>query len=196
MKAKDIFLAAGISILAMAFTTIKTSEYKVDSAQSKVIWVGKKVTGEHTGNITISDGTIVTDGKKVTGGTFNIDMTSITCTDLKDGMDQKLVGHLKSDDFFSVEKHPRSTLVIKSATQEGNEKYNIKADLTIKGITNPIEFPAFIKVSKNLIAAKAEIIVDRTKYDIKYRSKNFAENIGDKAIDDNFIMNIDLVAKR
>lgn len=195
MKLKST-LIAGAAILAMAFTTAKTVEYKLDNSKSKVTWIGKKVTGEHTGNINVSDGTLITDGTNVTGGTFNIDMTSITCTDLKDGMDQKLVGHLKSDDFFSVDKHPKSTLVIKSVSAAGNDKYNIKGDLTIKGITHPIEFPAFIKVSKKLIAAKAEITVDRTKYDIKYRSKNFVENIGDKAIDDNFILNVDLVAKK
>lgn len=180
----------------MAFTTAKTVEYKLDNTKSKVTWIGKKVTGEHTGHINVSEGTIVTEGNNIIGGIFHIDMTSITCTDLKDGMDKKLVGHLKSDDFFSVDKHPKATLVVKSATAAGNDKYNIKGDLTIKGITQPIEFPAFIKISKKLIAAKAEITVDRTKYDIKYRSKNFIEDIGDKAIDNNFILNVDLVAKK
>jgi polyisoprenoid-binding protein YceI len=196
MKVKSVFMLSVIAILAMAFTTIKKSEYKVDSTQSKVTWTGKKVTGEHTGNIRISDGTIITDGKKITGGSFNIDMTTITCTDLKDGMDKKLVGHLNSDDFFAVDKHPKAALVIKSAEAQGKDKFLIKGDLTIKGTTHPVEFPAFVKMSKSLVAAKAEIIVDRTKYDIKYRSKNFVENIGDKAIDDNFIMNVDLVAKK
>jgi polyisoprenoid-binding protein YceI len=84
------------------------------------------------------------DGKKVVGGTFTIDMTSITNQDIEDETyKQKLLGHLKSDDFFSTDKHPRATLLITKLTPTGQNTYQVKGNLTIKGITKTIEFPAY-----------------------------------------------------
>lgn len=170
--------------------------YTVDSQSSKLVWTGKKVTGEHTGNISLSTGSLVTANKKLKSGTFEIDLTSLTVTDLTDkDYNAKLVGHLKADDFFSVEKFPKAKFVTTSVVPKGGENYEISGKLTIKGITNEVKFPATVKVEKNKTTAQAKILVDRTKYDIKFRSKNFFENLGDKAIDNDFELAVNLVAQ-
>lgn len=174
----------------------KESTYKVDAQQSKLVWAGKKVTGEHTGLAPISGGTVLlTDGGKLQGGSFDIDLKSLTVTDLTDAdSNAKLTGHLKSDDFFSVEKYPTARFVIKSAIPTGDGNYDVTGKLTIKGITNEVKFPAQVRTDSNKLTATAKVTVDRTKYDIRYRSKNFFENIGDKAIYDDFTLDVTLVA--
>jgi polyisoprenoid-binding protein YceI len=196
MKIKNLILAGTVAIASMSFTA-KTTDYTVDKQASKIGWVGRKVTGEHSGNINVTEGKISVDGKAIKGGKFIIDMNSMTNTDITDETyKQKLVGHLKSDDFFSTAKHPTATFVLKNATAKGENQYNLKGDLTIKGITKEVEFPATVNIAADKITAKAKILVDRTKYDIKYGSGSFFDNLGDKAIDDNFELNVDLVAKK
>ena len=176
-------------IAALISFTFKDSGYKIDSQKSKVTWVGKKVTGQHNGTISLADGNFTTKGKKITGGSFTIDMTTIKDAEAN----QRLEGHLKSDDFFSTEKFPKATFVTSSIEPKSGDEYVVKGNLTIKGITNAIEFPATIQITKDQLSAKAKILVDRTKFDIKFRSGNFFENLGDKAIEDNFELNVDLV---
>jgi polyisoprenoid-binding protein YceI len=169
--------------------------YKVDTQKSAIVWTGKKVTGAHTGNISLSKGTITADGKTIKGGTFEIDMNSITVTDLKDSTyNKKLVGHLKNDDFFGVEKHPKATFVITKVTPKTGNEYDVTGKLTIKGITHDVSFPATITTTANSLTAIAKIAVDRTKYDIKYGSGSFFDNLGDKAIDNDFTLDLNLVA--
>jgi len=193
MKIYKFILTVVIAASVMAFKG-KDGEYKVDAGKSKLTWVGKKVTGEHSGIINIAEGSLTTKSNKLTGGTFTIDMTSLKDTDITnpDGQ-QKLVGHLKSDDFFATDKHPKATFVITKITAGEKDQYTVKGNLTIKGITNEIEFPASVQIVNGQITAKAKILVDRTKFDIKFRSGNFFENLGDKAIDDNFELNVELV---
>jgi len=180
------------SITAVATLTsfiAKDPEYKVDTQKSKVTWVGKKVTGQHNGTINLAEGTFTTKGKKVTGGSFAIDMTTLKDVDAN----QRLENHLRSDDFFSTEKFPKATFVISKIESKGGDQYAVKGNLTIKGITNEIEFPATIQMANSQINASAKIVVDRTKFDIKFRSGNFFQNLGDKAIEDNFELNVELV---
>jgi polyisoprenoid-binding protein YceI len=182
-----VFLVAAIA--ALTSFTFKDPEYKIDSQKSKITWVGKKVTGQHAGTINLSEGSFTSKGKKITAGSFKIDMTS-----LKDeAANQRLEAHLKNDDFFATDKHPTATFVTSTIESTGGDQYKVKGNLTIKGITNEIEFPATIQITKDQVTAKAKILVDRTKFDIKFRSGNFFENLGDKAIEDNFELNVDLV---
>src|SRR5688572_10468855 len=112
MKIYKFILAVVVAASVMAFKG-KDGEYKVDAAKSKLTWVGKKVTGEHSGTINIAEGSLTTKSNKVTGGTFTIDMTSLKDTDITNPDGQaRLEGHLKSDDFFSTDKHPKATFVI------------------------------------------------------------------------------------
>lgn len=196
MKIRNTVLAVLALVAVFAFAG-KGVTYRVVKDQSKVTWTGSKVTGSHTGGISVAEGQLTSDGKNILGGIFEMDMTSINVTDITDAkMNGNLVGHLKSDDFFGSSKFPKSTLVIKKATPAGQGKYNITGDLTIKGITHPVQFPATIQHVKNQIKAQAAITVDRTKYDIKYGSGSFFDNLGDKAINNDFVLNVNLVAQR
>ncbi|MDB5262800.1 MAG: lipid-binding protein [Adhaeribacter sp.] len=177
--------------------------YKIDPAQSTLNWHGKKVTGEHNGTIKIASGELQADKNKVVGGNVVIDMNSIVNLDVTDKeYNQKLVGHLKSEDFFSAEKHPQSTFKINKITpikgaKTGQANHTVNGVLTIKGIAQPVSFPAVVNVQGNTITAKSDaVVLDRTKWDIRYGSKSFFENIGDKAINDDFTVQFNLVAKK
>jgi polyisoprenoid-binding protein YceI len=176
---KSIALAL-VVVLSTVSVTAQTK--KVDASASTVKWVGKKVTGQHEGTVNVKDGALVVAGKKLTGGTFTVDMTSLTSTDLSGEYLGKLNGHLKSEDFFGTEKFPTSTLVFKTIGAKAKDVYTVTADLTIKGKTNPVTFD--IAVIGNTASTKFK--VDRTKYDIKYGSGSFFDNLGDKAISDDF----------
>lgn len=183
-------LLAG-TILMMAFNPIKEDVYTVDVANSSIGWSAKKVGGGHTGTVKITEGSLVYNGKSLQKGLFVMDMSSITSDNAR------VTTHLKSPDFFSAEKNPSSKFEITKVTAAGKERVNITGNLTIKGITHPLTFPATVKQGKGVVVAVASgIRVDRTKYDIKFRSKTFFGDIGDKAIDDEFELNINLTAKK
>ncbi|WP_299759960.1 YceI family protein [uncultured Pontibacter sp.] len=180
----------------------KARAYKVDVAKSDLKWHAKKVTGEHMGNIALQSGEMQVNGNKVVGGTFVIDMNAITCTDIKDAeYNGKLIGHLKSDDFFSVEKNPTATFKINSVkpianAAAGKPNATVTGDLTIKGITNQVSFPATLAVKNGVASAKADVTIDRSKFDVRYGSKSFFDNLGDKAIYDDFVVSLDVTAKQ
>lgn len=162
----------------------------IDVTKSTVSWEAAKVTGKHNGIIKVKSGSLTMDGTKLTGGSFIIDMTSLEVTDLAAGSGkEKLEGHLNSADFFSTDTHKEATFKITKVSGKGMEgEYMVAGDLTIKGITKPVSFEANVTNGN----AKANIKIDRTKYDIKYRSGNFVENLGDKLIYDNFDLAINL----
>lgn len=174
---------------------------KVNTTESKVNWLAKKVTGQHEGYVKIKAGEITVDQNKLVGGTVIVDMTTLDATDLQGEYHDKLVGHLKSNDFFGTETFNSAILIIKSATPIANAKagennYTIVADLTIKGITKEVTFPATVIIEKTKVTANAEVIINRTLYDIKYGSASFFEGIGDKAIEDTFKLNVSIVAQK
>lgn len=191
------FIAAA-AITAFSFTAPgakKETKYAIDSKSTTSIWIGKKVTGEHTGGITISKGAIFADGNNIKSGSFEFDMNSITCTDITDKTySDKLVGHLKADDFFGSEKYPTASFELTKAVLKSGNDYEVSGKLTIKGVTEDITFPALIKMDAKTFVAVAKITVNRTKYGIKYGSASFIEGIGDKAISDDFELNLNLVA--
>ena len=116
-------------------------------------------------------------------------MTSLIVTDLKAGQGkEKLEGHLKADDFFGTDKFETATLVFKKVSVKSPNVYTVNGDLTIKGITKPVSFD----LATTANTASANVKIDRTKYDIKYNSGNFFENLGDKVISDNFDLTVAL----
>ncbi|TDG37899.1 YceI family protein [Pedobacter changchengzhani] len=194
MKLKIASIALFVAFIALsAFKSKeKTDAYIVDASKSTVTWIGKKITGSHNGTIMLQSGTLNVNGKNITGGSFVMDMTSIKDADGS----AKLEGHLKAEDFFGVVKFPTSNFVITKVLGLG-ANVKVEGNLTIKGITKPINFPAIISVNNGVVSALAgKIVVDRTKYDIRYGSKSFFDSIGDKAIDDNFELAVKLVAKK
>lgn len=165
---------------------------EIDIAKSSIAWVGKKVTGQHEGHISLKSGKLLFENHQLTGGSFEIDMTSIVCTDIKGNGAVKLVGHLNSEDFFSVADFPSAKLnLTKVEAGEIENEYKLTADLTIKGITHPISFVALITKK----TATADLMIDRTAYGIKYGSGSFFDNLGDKAIDNEFKLSVMLVLK-
>ncbi len=179
---KNLKTIAIALFVAVAGISVNAQTKKIDAKASTIKWVGKKVTGEHSGTVNFNDGAVVFKGKKLVGGTFTVDMTSLNATDLSGDYQAKLNGHLKADDFFGTEKFPTATLVIKKIGAKAKDVYAVTADLTIKGITKPVSFDLAVKGNTATTAFK----VDRTKYDIKYGSGNFFQGLGDKTIYDDF----------
>lgn len=182
---KSIALAL-VVVLSTLSVTAQTK--KVDATKSTINWVGKKVTGQHNGTVNLKDGKLVFKGKKLAGGVFTVDMNSLTSTDLQGEWLGKLNGHLKSEDFFGTEKFPTSTLVFKKVVAKSANLYTVTGDLTIKGQTNPITFD----LATTANSATTKFNVNRTKYDIKYGSGSFFDNLGDKAIADEFELEVTL----
>jgi polyisoprenoid-binding protein YceI len=162
-----------------------------DTTKTKLLWLGEKVTGQHTGTINLQSGWITWKDNKIVSGEFNIDMAS-----LKDSEDNKqLQGHLKSDDFFGVVKFPLAELVITGSTPFDKGTGLVNGTLTIKGTTNPIEFKTTMQKTADGVWFFANITVDRTKYNIRYGSGSFFDNLGDKTIYDEFKLKVNLLVK-
>jgi len=196
MKLKILTFLTATAIF-FSFKSAAPENFVVDTKASSIEWTAGKVGGSHNGTIQLASGSLSFVGKNLKSGSFGIDMSTIAISDLKGNSNQNLLNHLKGDDFFSVAKNPASTFAITKVSPAGTDRVNITGNLTIKGITNEISFPASVKRAKNTVAAVAKgVKIDRTKYDIKYRSKNFFGDIGDKAIDDEFELSINLVAKK
>ena len=177
-----------LGLIALTTITVSAQTIKIDAAKSSIEWLGKKVTGQHNGTVNFKDGALVFKRKALKGGSFTVDMNSLTATDLQGEYQGKLNGHLKAEDFFGTSKFPTASLVFKKIATKSANLYTVTADLTIKGITKPITFD--LAVNGN--AATTTFNVDRTKYDIKYGSKSFFASIGDKAINDEFELKIAL----
>jgi polyisoprenoid-binding protein YceI len=175
---------------------------KVDTSASTMNWVGKKVTGQHNGTIKIAKGELGLDNNNaVVNGNFEIDMKTIVNLDLDDAeWNTKLITHLKSEDFFSVEKFPTSKFEITNVDElkdaaKPNFNSTVTGNLTIKGITKSITFPASIKFESGSVSAFADFEIDRTQWEIKYGSGKFFEGLGDKMISDNFNISFKITAK-
>jgi len=128
----------------------------------------------------------------IVSGNFTIDMRSIVNDDLDNKeLNQTLVNHLKSDDFFGVEKYPEAKLVIDSSSKFENDEAEAQGRLTIKEITHPVSFT----VKREGKVYKASIVINRAKYDVRYGSGSFFDNLGDKLIYDDFIVDVKLVVE-
>ena len=188
-KFKKLLALLLIVFGSYSFTTVLNEKIDINVDKSNLHWKGFKVTGSHEGNLKFESGTLTfTEDGKLVDGTFIIDMKSMECTDLEGEYKEKLDRHLKSKDFFGTNEHPSATLQFKEITVSGKNSYRIKGDLTIKGITNSIEFDFSIYGKK----ATATLKIDRTKYDIKYGSSSFFDGLKDKAIYDDFDIKVDL----
>jgi|SRR5690606_12311370 polyisoprenoid-binding protein YceI len=188
-------------LFAMALTAAAGAQtYQVDPARSTVEWNATKMTGAHRGNVAVKSGSITLNNGVLGTADMVMDMTAITCTDVThEGANAKLVAHLKSDDFFSVEKHGtatfRTTAVEVVPTARNGRLYQVTGDLTIKGITHPAQFQCFIEEEGQGLRAHGSLSFDRTKYDIRYRSGAFFEDLGDKLIHDEVQLAFDLHTK-
>lgn len=168
-----------------------TQKFEILNTQSNIEWVGRKVTGAHNGTIAIKKGEIVLKDGQLTGGKFIIDTTSIKILDLTNtALNAQFAAHLASEDFFSIEKYPEASLEISGVI--GN---HVEGDLTIKGITNPIGFDVVINTNGDTLTATGQLVIDRTDYNMKFRSGNFFKDLGDTLIYNDFDLNVTVTAK-
>ena len=186
-----------ISIITLFSFTTHVNKVSANKNNSSVIWTGSKPTGSHTGNVTLKDGYLSFDHGNLVGGEFTIDMTSITCSDIESEKKNKyLVDHLKDEDFFDVNKFPEAKLVVNRVKNLEGSQFEMKGNMTIKGITNPVTFNADIKINRNSYTAIAKIIIDRTEWGVEYKSGNIFKDLGDKIIYDDMEFDIFLVSEK
>jgi polyisoprenoid-binding protein YceI len=186
-------LALGLSTLFAAAEFVAPAT--VNKAESQVRWEASKVTGTHWGYVPLKNATLDYSGGKIKGGSFDMDMVNLTVEDLTDAKSKgNLTGHLKSDDFFSVEKFNTSSFKITETKSSNGTDYTITGNLTIKGITQKVSFPAKVSVAGKKVTATGQIKFDRTKFEIKYRSGSYFEDLADKMIYDEVKLDVKLVA--
>jgi polyisoprenoid-binding protein YceI len=175
---------------------MKNKNFTIIAAQSNIDWTGRKITGSHNGIIAIKEGTLVLDEGNLTAGNFVIDTTSIKVLDITDpATNAQFAGHLASGDFFASEQYPEAVFIITSAKQKENNTYSILGDLTIKDITHTVAFDATVNVNGDRLTATGKLLIDRTKYGIKFRSGNFFKDLGDTLIFNDFELTVSISAK-
>ena len=192
MKKLILIVALTISNL----TALKAqNQLNINLSESRVEWFGEKVTGSHSGNVSLSSAHFIMGKEHIEGGVFVMDMKSIKCTDIESPeYAAKLENHLMDDDFFGSETYPTASFTFTKVIFDGTS-YLITGKMNIKGMSQEITFPAqFHRENGNLIA-DAIVKVDRTKHDIKYGSGAFFDDLGDRMILDEFTLNIHLVTK-
>lgn len=191
--------AATASVFAHGGEEKDVTTYKVQTNESTVTWVGEKVTGSHTGNIGIKEGVITFEKDMIESANITIDMTSITVTDerMDDGTKAKLKGHLDSPDFFHVEEHQTAQFQLTSFEPITSEDgmYMATGKLTIKGKTEVISFPTQVRFENGALTVSADLTFDRSKFDIRYGSDSFFDNLGDRVIYDDVKINFTLIAR-
>jgi polyisoprenoid-binding protein YceI len=170
---------------------MQTQKFTLLPAQSSIDWVGKKVSGSHNGTIAIKEGELILEEGRLIGGKFIIDTTSIKILDITDpAVNAQFAEHLASDDFFSSKKYPEAIFEITSVSG-----YHVFGDLTIRGITHPINFDILLSLYGDTLNAAGKMIIDRTNYDMKFRSGNFFKNLGDNLIYNDIELNVTVAAK-
>jgi polyisoprenoid-binding protein YceI len=186
---KQAMKLAGV-LLLVGTLSVHAQKKEINVSQSVVHWTGNKIGGSHNGDIQIKNGYLDFKNGEIIGGKVVMDMKTISNSDLEDeGYNQKLVGHLKSDDFFGVETYPTATFEVTKAGKFKDGKATLSGLITIKGKTETISFEVYKKEG----SYKTQLKIDRSKFNVRYGSNSFFDNLGDKAIDDVFILDIKLV---
>lgn len=170
------------------------AKFQIQQASSTVNWTGKKVLGLHTGSINIANGFIEIKDNIIVGGEIEIDMTSIAITDIEDRKtNQDFLEHLLNDDFFAVDTFKIAKLTITGSSKIETNKFKIDGNLSIKDISHPISFISSIEIFTDTLHSLGEMVIDRTLYNIRYGSGKFIDNLGDKLIYDDFVLQFKLV---
>jgi polyisoprenoid-binding protein YceI len=181
----------------MSVKPVAREKYVIMNKESVVTWKGSMAfagKGEHIGYVSISKGELIMDKNQMTGGSVVLDMTTIT--DKVHGSDNSLIDHLKDPDFFDVKKFPIAVFVITNVAAATGGTVDVTGNLTIKGITNAITFPATLDVKTESVTASGKVTIDRTKWDVRYKSGKFFSDLADEAIADDIEFDMKIVAKR
>lgn len=172
-------------------------KYVIDTKESVVMWRAfmQFVLGAgHHGYVYLSKGELMIDKDQLVGGSVVVDMNTIE--DEKHGKDNNLINHLKNSDFFDVEKFPISTFGITAVNQVNADTLRVSGLLTIKGIMRIVTFPAKMEMKDGVVNATGKLTIDRTLWDVRYKSGKFFDNLKDDAISDNVEFDVKIVAKR
>lgn len=186
-----------------AVSESSSEEYTLNTSESQIEWKGFKPTGTHTGTIELSEGNLTLNAGQLKSGSFTIDMNSIVVTDLEGDQKASLEAHLmgtvegKEGDFFNVNKYPEAKFEITDTEQMEGGKTTLSGNLTMKGNTQNISFPATINSTGEMVSIKSEsFTIDRTQWNINYGSKSVFDNLGDKFINDDMELKILVKAKK
>jgi len=172
---------------------IENGTYEVGA--ETISWEGKKVGGAHKGELKIKSGYLVFENDQLKEGEFEIDMSSITVSDIEDLEENaELVGHLKSPDFFAVSEYPSSSLKVLKSVGQGKTRTFV-CNLTMRGISKDIKFDVYLESVENGLKVQSQFAIDRTKYGITYKSKSL-DALLDHFIHDKFNVNTNFVAKK
>jgi len=194
-KLVTLIVVLGLSLAS--FTTFETETYKAVIGESELAWEGSRPGKTHNGTVGIKDGNFIFEDGKLTGGTFTLDMTKIVVLDIKPGKsNEKLVNHLNTSDFFDVKNHPTGSFKI-TGSEAQNSKTKVNGKLTIKGITKDVSFMATLTKSGDKVVLKSDKFnIDRTEWDIRFRSGKFFDNLKNKLIYDDIPITIKVTAKK
>ena len=177
-----------LTLISISFSY--SQSLTANKTQSLIRWYGEELTGKtHFGNLSFKEGQIELQDGLIIGGNFVVNMTSLSVEDLSGGAKARLEGHLRSDDFFSVDKYPEATLKITQKAKIEGDVQKLYGELTIKGTKHAVDF-SIILVDKK--TATANLTFDRSKYNVRFRSGSFFENLGDKLILDDIRMEVSL----
>ena len=188
---KTITLFAVLLVFSLTGVSQKLS---LDIEKSSIEWTGKKVGGQHNGDIDFISGYINKSEEGYSSGEFLVDMNSLTVDDITDAdTNAKLVGHLKSDDFFGVADYPNAKLSVKKGVLQEEDIYEFEGYLTIKGKTKAVKITANMLSINGLPTFFGQLIVDRSDFDVRYGSGSFFDNLGDNVIYDDFILNFKVI---
>jgi polyisoprenoid-binding protein YceI len=166
----------------------------IDTSESVVAWKGSNTFGSHTGFVHILKGELMIENSQLVGGTVEVDMKTIE--DENHRSNSGLINHLKDPDFFDVKKFPLSTIAITSVASINDENKSIAGNLTIKGITHPVSFPAKMEIKDGVVKADGKLVIDRTDWGVRYQSGKFFDDLADKTISDSIEFNMTIVAKK
>ena len=174
--------------------SLSSGDYVMDNDNSSIKWTGRELsTKSHYGSLQMKNGSLTVNTDGTVNGIIKIDMTTIDCEDLQGRSKASLERHLRSDDFFSVESHPIATLTFKSEGGIGaGNKLAFNGDLEIKGISHPISFESEVKSVDPKVSALVNMTFDRSKYNVRFRSGTFFQNLGDKLIYDDIEISVDI----
>ena len=174
--------------------SLSSGDYVMDNDNSSIKWTGRELsTKSHYGTLQMKNGSLTVNTDGTVNGIIKIDMTTIDCEDLQGRSKASLERHLRSDDFFSVESHPIATLTFKSEGGIGaGNKLAFNGDLEIKGISHPISFESELKSVDPKVSALVDMTFDRSKYNVRFRSGTFFQNLGDKLIYDDIEISVDI----
>ncbi len=197
MKKLVFSIIMQLVIVFMFSTVLSAQDYNVNTDKTVVNWEGSKVVaGSHEGSIQVKSGNLLLKEGLIVSGKVLIDMTTIIDTDLEGAMKEKLEGHLKSDDFFGVGKFPEASLEVKDSERIDANKIRVNGMLTIKGHTNPVSFESSVDKVDDAILFEGSMEIDRSLYDVRFGSGKFFDNLGDKAINDIFTLQFELLLEK